>query len=267
MIVDETIDLLKTKYRENIEHLFIKEVRIGVCLTAVVLSDNSIGISSTSSCIDHDNSHKSRDFGAFSPGNIAGKAIIELLENQKKTCYFDSLKIAVLNAVSSRFFSNSAYEILPKTDPIDILDLNSNKTITVVGAFQSYIKKIACTNSKLFVLELNENAFKDEDKKYYVPADEFKKVVPLSDILIITGLTLVNNTLDKLLSSAKPQSQIIITGPSSSLLPDVLFAKKVNMIGAVRITDPEQALKLVSEGAAAYHLFRYCAEKICILNK
>ncbi|NJO88011.1 MAG: hypothetical protein HC831_02885 [Chloroflexia bacterium] len=117
------------------------------------------------------------------------------------------------------------------------------------------------------MLELNEDALFDNDKKYYVPASEYQKVLPQSDIVLITGLTLVNNTLENLLKSVKSGGEIIVSGPSSSFIPDVLFANKVNIIGSIRITDADLMLKLASEAAAGYHTFKYCAEKICIVNE
>jgi uncharacterized protein (DUF4213/DUF364 family) len=92
-------------------------------------------------------------------------------------------------------------------------------------------------------------------------------VLPVSDIVIITGLTLVNNTLDGLLETVKPEAQIIVTGPSSSFIPDILFQHHVKIVGSVSISNPEKMFQVVSEGGAGYHLFEYCAEKITILNE
>lgn len=269
MILDETYYLLKTRYKNQLENLIILEVRIGLFMTALQLSDGTVGISSTSMPADEEIHCKKskRDFGDFSPLNIAGKSVLHLLEFHVKNSIIQSMKIAALNAISSVFLENSNYKILQNTDPIDLVDLNCRKTITVVGAFQSYIDKISETNSQLFVLELNENALMPEDKKYFVPAVDYQKILPISDVVIITGLTLVNNTLDDLLKSIKPETQVIVIGPSSSLIPDVLFANNVKIIGAVKITNPELALKVVSEAGAGFHLFKYCAQKLCIINE
>lgn len=269
MILQETINLLKNRYKDYIDTLTISEVSIGIFMTAVKLSDDSYGVSST---IIPQNSEihcrkELRDYGDFTPGKIAGSNVLDLLETTKQNEIITTLKVAVLNAISSKNLNNSNYKILRNADPIDLIDLNSAKTITIVGAFQSYIQKIAKTNSKLFVLELNEDALSQEDRKYYVPAKDYSKVLPISDIVIITGLTLVNDTIDDLLKSIKPETQIIVTGPSSSLIPDVLFDNNVNIIGAVKIINPELMLKVISEGGAGYHLFEYCAEKICIVNE
>jgi uncharacterized protein (DUF4213/DUF364 family) len=174
--------------------------------------------------------------------------------------------MSVLNAISSKFISSGNYKIVEDKDPIQFVDLTSGKTITVVGAFHSYIRKISETRNKLNVLEMNEEALGQENRKFFVPAIEFKTILPASDIVIITGQTLVNRTIDELLEAIVPGTQVIVTGPSSSILPDILFENKVSIIGAARITKPEILFDIVSEGGTGYHLFEYCAQKICIFK-
>lgn len=267
MIIEQTYDLLKNKYRNNLEELIISDVRIGLYLTAVRLSNNSVGTSAT--LID-DNpicAKSNRNFGDFTPLKIKGQKVQDILETNKKSNTLSSLKTAVLNAISSKIISSGNYKILDNCDPIQLLDLNSRKTITIVGAFQSYIRKISETGNKLFVLELSENILAPEQKRFFVPADEYAKILPISDIVIITGQTLVNRTIDDLLSVISPGTQVIVTGPSSGILPDILFENKVTIIGTVRIIKPEILFDIVSEGGTGFHLFEYCARKICILKE
>jgi uncharacterized protein (DUF4213/DUF364 family) len=48
--------------------------------------------------------------------------------------------------------------------------------------------------------------------------------------------------------------------------PDWFFEHSVQIVGSLRITNPEVLMNLVSQGAAGYHLYEYCAEKITMLN-
>lgn len=266
MIIEQTYDLLKSKYLSRFENLEISDIRIGVYLTAVQLSDYSIGTASTLT-EDHPYCSKSlRDFGDFTPLKIKGQKIMNLLESQKKSPVISSLKIAVLNAISSKIISSGNYKIIENCDPVQLLDLNREKTITIVGAFQSYISKISETSNRLFVVEMNENALHSDQKKYFVPSSEYNKVIPVSDIVIITGQTLVNGTIDDILSVISLGSQVIVTGPSVNILPDILFENGVSIIGATRIASPEILFDIVSEGGMGFHLFEYCARKICILK-
>jgi uncharacterized protein len=266
MIVEQTYNLLKNNYADRLEALSISDVRIGIYLTAVKLSDGSTGASATLADDQPFCAKSNRDFGDFTPLRIRGQKVMDILESAKESALLSSLKTAVLNAVSSAFILSGTYKIEMDKDPIDLLDLNSRKTITVVGAFHSYIRKISETPNKLFVLEINENTLPQEYKRFFVRASDFKTVLPASDVVIITGQTLVNNTIDELLESITPGTRVVVTGPSSSILPDILFANKVNIIGAVRITKPEILFDIVSEGGTGFHLFEYCAQKICILK-
>ncbi|MCX6272370.1 MAG: DUF364 domain-containing protein [Bacteroidetes bacterium] len=266
MILNETFELLKTRFSGELVDLKIMDVRMGVFMTAIRLSDNSYGISSTLPDILIPCDKDKRDLGDFTPNKIKGQSIISLFETTKQSKIIDTLRIAALNAISSKLLLASDYRIIENADPIDLIDLNSRKTITLVGAFQSYIKKISENGNKLYVLELNENALREEHKQFFVPAQYYEKVLQFADIVIITGLTLVNNTLDDLLACIMPETQIIVTGPSSSIIPDVLFAHNVKIIGATRITNPDLLFSIVGEASAGFHLFQYCAQKICILN-
>jgi uncharacterized protein (DUF4213/DUF364 family) len=266
MIIEQTIKLLKSRYSGRIETLSIADVRIGISMTAVKLSDGSCGVSSTFTNETQHSRKGNRDYGDFSPLKIRGHKVIELLETEKSSGIITTLRIACLNAISSQIVSAGSYNILENRDPIDLFDLSIPRTITIVGAFHSYISKISGTQNRLYVLELNENEIGPDERQFFVPAGEYKRVLPESDIVIITGLTLVNNTIDELLESVPGKSVVVVAGPSGSIIPDVLFANGVSIIGATRITKPDVLFDLISEGGGGYHLFEYCAQKICILR-
>ena len=267
MILDQTYELLKAGHKDKLNNISITDVRIGIFLTAIQLSDGSVGAASTN--LDaHSNPYiKKRQFDSFSPGQIKGQKIIDLFENHYDIKIINTLKVAALNALSSGIISSSHYKILEGADPVDLLDLTTPKTISIVGAFQSYIKIIAATGNKLNVLELDEDALNEDQKQYFVPAYRYPEILPASDAVIITGLTLVNNTLDDLLDAVAPGAQVVVTGPSSSLIPDVLFKNKVKILGGTRITIPDILFDIVSQAGTGFHLFKYCAQKFCIVNE
>ena len=266
MILEQTYNLLKSRYKNRFENLVVSDIRIGIYLTAVRLSDGSIGTAATLTA-DHPFCKKSsRDFGDLSPLKIKGQKVVNILESEKISPVISSIKTAVLSAVSSEIINSGNYNIVDDCDPIDLIDMSPVKTITIVGAFQSYIRKISGTANKLYVLEMNENALPQEQKKYFVPSQDYRSILPDSDIIIITGQTLVNGTTDDLLQAISPEALVIMTGPSGNILPDILFQNKISIIGAIRIIDPEKLFNIVSEGGAGFHLFEYCARKICILR-
>lgn len=267
MIIDKTYEFLKASNAELLYNSKIEKVVLGFFFTAVKLSSGFCGMAKTEIVNNCCNSNKSkRSFGDFSPGKIQGQKVIDLFEKAEKSNIIENVRLATLNAISSEIISRSAYHVIEDKDPIDLLDLSKEKTVCIVGAFQSYINKIAATSNKLFVLELNENAFTEDQKRFYVPAKDYANTFAKSDIIVITGSTIANNTLDDLLASVPENALTILVGPSSSIIPDILFQKGVDIIGSTKILDAEKMFTIISEGGTGYHLFNTCAKKICIVN-
>jgi DNA segregation ATPase FtsK/SpoIIIE-like protein len=94
-------------------------------------------------------------------------ALIDFLKTQKTTEYNDQILNQPVSGGHSAKNSPATSGAIEDKDPIELIDLNHKKTICVVGAFQSYINKIAATQNNLFVLELNENAFEENQKQFY----------------------------------------------------------------------------------------------------
>lgn len=86
-------------------------------------------------------------------------------------------------------------------------------------------------------------------------------------MLVITGTTLLNNTLEPLLATAKPGGAIVVVGPTASMLPDAFFRRGVTMLGGDIVTDPDVLLDTIAEGGSGYHFFGKSAEKTNIFRE
>lgn len=266
MILDRTIHFLKSQLGDKWNEISFADVSIGLYLTAVRLSDGSAGVATTIHDTEKICRKENRRFGEFSPLQIQRRKVADMFAETKSNHIMESLRLATLNALSSGWISSSNHKLYRHTDPIDLLDLNGRRNIVIVGAFQSYIRKIMSTRNTLHVLELEKEALAPEQQHLYVPAADAHLVIPKADIVILTGMTLVNNTMDGLLELITDRQQVVVTGPSSSIVPDVLFAHKVDIIGATLVTDAGKLLDLASEAGAGYHLFHYCADKVSIVK-
>lgn len=266
MILDETYGVLEGLAGKELDELTISDIRIGVYLTALRLSDGSTGTAAT--IIDeHPFCARSvRDFGSFTPLKIRGQRVRDLLEGDKKPGFSGTLKTAVLSALSARLFASGRYDLRWDLDPVKLVDPGRSSTVSIVGAFHSYIKKISATGCRLNVLEMNESALPPEYAHHYVPAGDYASVLPGSDLVIITGQALVNGTMEGLLGAVMEGTEVIVTGPSCSIIPDVLFRNKVTITGGTMISDPALLFDVVSEGGTGFHLFEYCARKFTIIK-
>jgi uncharacterized protein (DUF4213/DUF364 family) len=265
MILDKTFEVIKQKF--DVQHLTIDDIRVGLHLCAIRLSNGSSGVSTSIPDVYHQRSRAERDYGEFTPCQIKGRTINELFMSPKTSNLVSALKVAALNALSGSLIENSNYNIIENLDPIEIPNFSKKEKVVVVGGFNSYISKISAIHNNIKVLEFDKNSLNPGFQKYFVPANQYQQTLSDAKIVIITGMTLVNNTIDGLLQSIPPQAQTIVTGPSSSILPDVLFQNNVKIIGSIRITNPDMLLELAGQGGSGFHLFKYCAQKIVILHE
>jgi uncharacterized protein (DUF4213/DUF364 family) len=80
-------------------------------------------------------------------------------------------------------------------------------------------------------------------------------------VVIITGTTIVNHTIDPILSFIKNGTRTAMIGPTASMIPDAIFKKGVQVMAGVRILDPDLMIKVLKQGGSAFHLLKECSEK------
>ncbi len=269
MILEQVTAFLREKDERSWDDIRLEEVRMGPFLTAVSLSDGTAGLASNvSDKPGHCRKHQ-RNWGPFSPLQIRGRSIAELFHTPHSCGATAVLKMAVINALSTPWFSKAHCRLLEDTDPIELPGLlDEKKRVVMVGAFHSYIRKITQDGRhSLRVLELHEHALAQGHEKLFASPSMAAELIPPADVVIITGMSLVNNTLDSLLDMIHSEQTVILVGPSAGVVPQFMFDRHVDWIGTVRITDADRLLQLVGEGGSGYHLFHYCAKKICVGRK
>lgn len=120
-------------------------------------------------------------------------------------------------------------------------ELGKGKVVTTVGHFPhtDLIKKNA---SEFYVLE-------KRPQEGDCPAEDACKIIPNSDVVAITGVTCLNDTLEPLLKFKKPGSVVIIVGPSVPL-SSVLFDFGVDILGGAWVEDEEAVYRKVLQGGS-----------------
>ena len=101
---------------------------------------------------------------------------------------------------------------------------------------------------------------------HYVPFNRSEEQIRESELLIITGVTLLNSTLEWILERARPNAEIALMGPTASMLPDPLFDRGVSVVGGVRVKRPDELLDLLAMGGSGYHFFDRLAERIVMMK-
>ena len=93
-----------------------------------------------------------------------------------------------------------------------------------------------------------------------------RDVLPGCDVLIITGVTIVNHTLGPILDFCRGAREVVLVGPTASLYPEPFFRRGVTLMGGVRIhvTNADKVMNVLTEGGSGYDLFEKYADRVII---
>jgi len=139
--------------------------------------------------------------------------------------------------------------------------------VVVVGAFVPFLRELNRRHQPYLVLEQDPATLKADELPFFRPAEQAAAVVPEADVLLITGTTLINDTLEELLALASPTARVTMVGPTVSLLPDGLLRRGADILGTVRITDPDAFLDILAEGGSGYHFLGRTAQKVVLVRR
>jgi uncharacterized protein (DUF4213/DUF364 family) len=151
-------------------------------------------------------------------------------------------------------------------DAYDAADIQPGERVVVVGAFVPFLKALKRSGQHFTVLEMDPATVKPDELAHFRPADEARLVLPSADVVLITGTTLLNDTLENLLALCRPQARVVMVGPTVGLLPDALLRRGVDVLGGVRVTAPDAFLDVLAEGGSGYHFFGRSAEKVVLVR-
>lgn len=263
IILERTIELVKDRLKPEIDTITVERAVLGLFFTGVKLSTGHGGLCFTPvkempEAVCCPSSARAMPLS----GRLSGRPVSDYLEY----IFSDkALGIASLNALSAILFERGDYDI-QVADTFDEIEPADYSKAAVVGALIPIIKKLIAADSDFSILELDPKTLKEREMKYFVPADKADTVVPYSDLLVITGVTILNDTLPGLLEMAKPGAEIAVTGPTAGMLPDVIFDMGVTVAGGILVTDADGLLDIIAEGGSGYHFFGRYAERTVIKN-
>jgi uncharacterized protein (DUF4213/DUF364 family) len=268
-ILNETARLVKDKLASECEALTVERVMIGMFFSGVKLSNGFAGISYTPvKDVPQAVCCPSAAGRIFDPIKIYGMPADEVLTALTS---HEPLKaavaIATLNALSAVCWQLGLvddYHIQMDTDALDAVRMSADRSVAVIGAFVPVLRKLKARGGRWWVIEQDPQTLKVDEMPHFIPADQSEKAIAAADVLIVTGVTLVNYTLESILAAARPDAEIAVIGPTASLLPDALFARGVRVVGGVWVKKPDELLDILAAGGSGYHFFDRIAPRIVI---
>lgn len=228
------LDAIKQTIPE--EALELKPSRLAACSNVTLLQTMRMGMCSTL------NDDRVFEFHVRRPVNNLGK--IQEMRLGEILDWTDSLQgiersfaLAGINSAlplkGKKFFEGNALDITAW--------LGTDKKVATIGHFPN-TQHISSKAKSFTVIEKRPQ---EGDRK----ASEAVSILPETDVVTITGVTCLNDTLEGLCALKKPGSIYILLGPSVPLSP-VLFDFGVDIIGGSWIENPDTAYVKALQGAS-----------------
>lgn len=170
-------------------------------------------------------------------GQLDRKSARELAEYARSDNFLEaSIGVAAINSLleadERRATSINAADVL--------LEKGRDRRVALVGHFP-FIPELREKAAELWVLEQ-----RPAEGEY--PAEAAADLIPRADVVAITGMTLINHTLDRLMGLCRPDLLVIVLGPSTPLSP-VLFDHGAALLSGAAVVDEAATVRTIAQGA------------------
>lgn len=271
-ILAETITGIQRTLGAELDHIVIERAAIGLFFTGVKLNTGVAGACATPlRSIPEAVCCPSSAMAMPFPGKLRGHLARDLLRETEATSGIRrAVGVATMNALAAMCWERRAtpdVELQSGVDANDAANIKPGEHVVVVGAFVPFLKALKRAGQPFTVLEMDAATLKPDELAHFRPAEEAHLVVPGADVVLITGTTLLNDTLENLLALCRPSARVVIVGPTVGLYPDAFLRHGVDVLGGVRVTAPDAFLDVLAEGGSGYHFFGRSAEKVVLVRK
>jgi uncharacterized protein (DUF4213/DUF364 family) len=178
-----------------------------------------------------------QDFELADAGDLQGKDVMELAAGLRS---WEPIEAGLgLAALSSLIDAEGE-----KLNVFDyIMTCAPGKTVTCIGRFP-FFERMAQSAARAYLLEMDPQAGE-------LPPFAAEEVIPESDLVILTGTSLINKTMERLLELSR-NSTAIVLGPSTPM-SDVLFDFGASVIAGIRVVDRERLFRSLAQGVKFYN--------------
>jgi uncharacterized protein (DUF4213/DUF364 family) len=271
-ILAETIAGIQRTLGADLDRIAIERAVIGLFFTGVKLDTGMAGASATPlRSIPEAVCCPSSAMAMPFPGKLRGRLARDLLkETTANSGIRRAVGVATMNALAAMCWERRAtpdVELLSGVDAYDAANIQPGEHVVVVGAFVPFLKALKRARQPFTVLEMDPATLKPDELAHFRPAEDASQVVPGADVVLLTGTTLLNDTLETLLALCRPDARVVIVGPTVGLYPDAFLRRGADVLGGVRVTAPDAFLDTLAEGGSGYHFFGRSAEKVVLVRK
>jgi uncharacterized protein (DUF4213/DUF364 family) len=221
----------------------VRKIRIGINWTAVVVEQDGQLHCGLASTLAEEHDHKGEpDIPA--PGHLEDLNALALAGwINSEIPLRRSLGCAAINAL----LPQSPDSWIDQNAETAILEHGKSKITTLVGHFP-FVDKLRDQLGDFNVLDLNPIG---ND----LPASAAPEIIPQSDLVAITGMAFINQTLPRILELCRKDAYVLILGPSTPLSP-VLGEYGVNLMAGAIVENIPAVLAALEQGGTFRQLHK-----------
>lgn len=219
----------------------IREVRAGLGYTCLVLDDGSAGLAYTFRS----------DMGPFcgilnEAGTINGRDAAEIIPWARLN---HRLKAAIGLAAINAVVNNEPGAAWVDGNIIEALSVGEEDVFGMVGDFAPILMNVKKKTEHIYIFELDP----PEGSGFY-PSEDIPQYLPACSVVVITATSIVNHTIDDLLTHCRGARVVCIVGPSTPMCPAIFKDHGVTMLAGTLVTDPDRAMEIISQGGGTMAL-------------
>ena len=250
LIVEELLDLIAER-KARVGDLKISRACVGISHTAAMIENGYVGLCHT----------PLEDMGQpiWEPKlRFHGARALEIAQLANSLNMVErAIAIATLNALSQYVMDLEEREREFGVDVSDAIEVRGEDSAAVIGYMRPIVERLRAIAREVYLFERNPQLRGDA-----LPDALVDSILPKADVVVVSGASLVNGTLDRLLELSKGARFVAVAGPTASVLPEPLFERDVKVVAGIRTKGPE-ILEAVAEGKA-FRGFKELAKKYVI---
>ncbi|MPW25632.1 hypothetical protein GC105_07500 [Alkalibaculum sp. M08DMB] len=237
----------------------VKDIVVGISLIGIELSNGSVGVSYML------RENLSAGCSIFTYGQeVIGKNAFEIANwaLNGNDVLQKSIGIAVLCAASQ------------SQDLIDSEDLHKPFGITfketdrlgMIGYIKPVAKRLKSCVKDMYIFDkgISETGFFEKGSSIEIlPMERQEVLLPTCDIVMISGTTMINGTIDHLLDICTNVREIVMLGSSTPMFPDAFLDTKVTVLAGSwwKIANKIEIFKSISMAGGISELGDYAIKK------
>lgn len=149
------------------------------------------------------------------------------------------------------------------------LDISADDVVGMIGLIPPVAKRFAEKAKELIVFDEGISSSEGAENKNVKPMNKQEELLPGCNIVIISGSSLINQSIDNLLHICSDAREIVIVGSSTPMYPGAFSSTNVSVLAGSWWDNnlKDDLFKKISLAGGIHHVQRSMIKKAAIIKK